>query len=125
LFSINERLVGQVTDSDYPGGEIGLYAENIENANTHVHFGNLTIREVKYSLKCQVLGGTLNVRTGPGKNNPQIGLLSEGDEVTALGRSANQWIKIVVEGSDQPGWVSYDDGLMSCTPSVDLFPIVE
>ena len=125
LFSINERLVGQVTDSDYPGGEIGFYAENVENANTHVHFGNLIVREVKYSLKCDVVGGTLYVRSGPGKNFAQIGLLSDGDSVTALGKSNNQWIKIVLEGSDEPGWVSYSEGFMTCTPTTDLFPVVD
>jgi hypothetical protein len=125
LFSINDQLVGQVTDSDYPGGEIGFYAENFENANTHVHYGNLTVREVKYSLKCDISGGTFNVRSGPGTNFAQTGLLSTGDSVTALGKSANMWIKIVVPGSDQPGWVSYDDGLMTCTPGVDLFPVVQ
>ena len=47
LFSINDRLVGQVTDADYPEGTVGLYAENIENTNTHVHFDTLTIRNLE------------------------------------------------------------------------------
>jgi hypothetical protein len=125
LFTINDQLVAQITDSDYPAGEIGFYAENIENANTHVHFGNLSVREAKYSLMCNVVGGTLYVRSGPGKTFAQTGLLSDGDTVKALGISPNNWIKIVVEGSDTPGWVSYSDGFMSCTPGVDLFPVVD
>src|SRR5688572_26506973 len=85
LFTINDQLVAQITDSDYPAGEIGFYAENLENANTHVHFGKLTVREAKYSLMCNVVGGTLYVRSGPGKTFAQIGLLSDGDTVKALG----------------------------------------
>ena len=124
-FYINNNPVAEVTDSDYPAGEIGFYAENIENVNTHIHFGELTVREVKYSYMCNVTGGTLNVRSGPGKTFAQIGLLSDGDTVKALGISSNNWIKIVLEGSDAPGWVSYSDGFMSCTPTVDFFPIVD
>jgi uncharacterized protein YgiM (DUF1202 family) len=69
-------------------------------------------------------GGTLYVRDGPGKTFAQTGVLSDGDTVEALGMSSNQWIKIVVEGNEQPGWVSYDDGFITCTPTVDLFPVV-
>jgi len=125
LFYINDKLVGQVTDTDYPEGAVGFYAENIENSTTHVHFNTLTIREVKFSMMCNILeGGTVNVRTGPSKTNPQIAILSGGDTVQAKGISSNQWIQIVVEGSNEPGWVSYSEGYMSCTPSVDVFPIV-
>ena len=66
----------------------------------------------------------MNVRTGPSKTNPQIAVLSSGDTVQALGKSPNNWIQIVVEGSNEPGWVSYSEGYMTCTPSVDLFPVV-
>ena len=125
LFSINDRLVGQVTDADYADGAVGLYAENIENTNTHVHFDTLTIRDVTFTLMCTISeGGTVNVRSGPSQTFPQTGLLSSGDTVKALGKSSNNWIQIVVEGSTEPGWVSYSDGYMSCTPSVDLFPVV-
>src|SRR5688572_6129053 len=98
LFSINDRLVGQVTDADYPEGSVGFYAENLENSNTHVHFNTLTIREVKLSFLCTISeGGTVNVRTGPSKTNPQIAVLSSGDTVQALGKSPGNWIQIVVE----------------------------
>jgi hypothetical protein len=125
LFSINDRLVGQVTDTDFPEGTVGLYAENIENTNTHVHFNTLTVREVNFSMTCTIPeGGTVYVRSGPSQTFPQIGVLSGGDTVQALGISSNQWIQIVVEGSDEPGWVSFFEGFITCTPSVDLFPIV-
>ena len=125
LFSINDRLVGQVTDADYPEGSVGLFAENITNTNTHVHFDTLTIRDVKFTLLCTISeGGTVYVRSGPSQTFPQTSLLSSGDTVKALGKSSNNWIQIEVEGTDEPGWVSYSAGYMSCTPSVDLFPIV-
>ena len=124
LFHINGQLVGQVSDAEYTGGEIGFYVESFDSANTHIHFDKLTIRDVELTLMCTVSSGTLNVRSGPGKTFSQTGILSDGDTVQALGISANQWVKVVLEGSDQPGWVSYDEGFMSCTPTVDLFPIV-
>ncbi len=125
LFSINDVLVGQLSDSEYPDGEIGFYTENLTNTNTHVHFDDLTVRSVKFALLCSINeGGTVNVRSGPGQANSTIGTLSSGDTVRALGKSSNNWIQIEVEGSNVPGWVSYGEGYMTCTPSVDLFPIV-
>ena len=72
--------------------------------------------------------------TGYGKNVPGsskcptykmvIDVTVDGDSVKALGISPNKWIKIVIDGSDKPGWVSYAEGFMSCTPTVDLFPVV-
>jgi Bacterial SH3 domain len=124
FFHINDRLVAQITDPDYAIGEVGFYAETLDSSNTHIHFDTFTIRELELALTCAVSSGTLYVRSGPGKTFAQMGILSDGDSVEALGISSNQWIKIVVEGSDEPGWVSYDDGFISCTPGVDLFPIV-
>jgi hypothetical protein len=125
LFHLNGQLIGQASDPDYTSGEIGFYVESFDSANTHIHFDKLTIRDVELTLTCTVSGGTLYVRSGPGKTYPQTGVLSDGDSVQALGISSNQWIKVVVEGSAEPGWVSYSDGFMSCAPTVDLFPIVD
>ena len=125
LFSINDQLVGQVTDSDYAEGTVGLYAENLTNTNTHVHFDTLTIRDVTFTLGCVINDGTFNVRSGPSKTFAQIGVLSTGATLVPLGVSPNrEWIQIKIEGSDTPGWISYSEGLMSCTPSVDLFPVI-
>jgi hypothetical protein len=124
LFHINDQMVGQVTDPDYASGEIGFYVESFDSANTHIHFNTFTLKNVELTLTCTVSGGTLYVRAGPGKTNAQISVLNDGDTVQALGISPNQWIKISVEGSDEPGWVSYSDGYLSCTPTVDLFPVV-
>ena len=125
LFHINDQLVGQATDPDYASGEVGLYAQSFDSTATHIHFNTFTIRDLKLDLMCTITeGGTVNVRTGPSKTYPQIAVLSSGDTVKALGKSPNQWIQIVVEGSDEPGWVSYSEGYMACTPTADLFPIV-
>ena len=124
LLHINDHLVGQVTDADYTGGELGFYVETFDATNTHIHFDDLKIQDLTLSLSCTVAEGTLYVRSGPSKTNPQIAVLSIGDVVQALGISPNRWIKIVVKGSDQPGWVSFSEGLLTCTPTVDLFPTV-
>ena len=124
LFHINDQLVGQTTDPDYASGEVGFYVESFDVPNVHIHFDHLTIRDVTLSLICSINEGTVYVRSGPGKTYPQTAILSSGDTVKALGISANQWIKIILEGNDNPGWVSYSEGYMSCTPTVDLFPTV-
>jgi hypothetical protein len=124
VFHLNDQLIGQATDADYASGEIGFYVESFDSSNTHIHFDKLTIRDLALDLMCSINGGTAYVRRGPGKTYAQIAVLSDGDTVKALGISPNQWIKIIVEGSNDPGWVSYSEGYMSCTPTVDLFPIV-
>jgi hypothetical protein len=124
LFHLNDRLLTQVTDSDYTSGETGFYVENFDAPNTHIHFDKLTIRDLTLSLMCNVHGGSVYLRSGPGKTHSQIALLSNGDSVEALGISPNRWVKIIVKGMETPGWVSYSEGYMSCTPTVDLFPIV-
>jgi hypothetical protein len=124
LFHINDKLVGQVTDADYAEGEIGFYAETFDATNIHIHFDKLTIQELTLSLSCSINGGTVYVRSGPGKTYSQIAVLSDGETVQAFGKSPNQWVKIAVKGSNTPGWVSYSEGYMSCTPDLSLFPTV-
>ena len=124
LFHINDELVGQATDPDYAGGEVGFYVESFDVPSVHIHFDKLTIRDLILDLVCNISGGTVYVRSGPGKTYSQIAVLSDGDTVQALGISPNQWIKIRMKGSNDPGWVSYSEGYMSCTPTVDLFPSV-
>jgi hypothetical protein len=43
FFHINDRLVGQITDSDYRGGQIGFYVQAFDSPATHIHFNHLTI----------------------------------------------------------------------------------
>ena len=129
LLHINDKLVGQASDTDYASGEVGFYAQSFDSTSTHIHYNTFTIRDLSLSLMCNILeGGTVNVRSGPSQSFPQIAVLSSGDIVQAKGISSNQWIQIVVEGSNEPGWVSWADPtirrIMSCTPSVDFFPII-
>jgi len=44
-FHINDRLVDQITDEDYSGGEIGFYVESFDSPNTHIHFDDLVVRK--------------------------------------------------------------------------------
>jgi SH3 domain-containing protein len=124
LFHLNDQLVAQATDPDYASGEIGFYVESFDSPNTHIHFDNLVIRDLALDLTCSVNGGTAYVRSGPSKTYPQTAVLSDGDTVKALGISPNKWVKIIMAGSDTPGWVSYSEGYMSCTPTIDLFPVI-
>src|SRR6266498_3727984 len=124
LFHINDKLVGQVTDSDYTSGEVGFYVESFDSPNTHVHFDTLTIRKFEVSVICNVNALTLNVRSGPGTGFPSSTFLSTGDVVEPIGRSTDdEWIKIKLDGSEDPGWVFNSSEFLSCTPSVELLPV--
>jgi SH3 domain-containing protein len=124
LLHINDHYVDPVTDASYAQGEVGLYAESLDNPKIHIHFDTFFIHELKLDLKCNISGDTVNVRSGPGTAFAQIALLNSGDAVDALGISSNQWIKIKLPGSNEPGWVSYSTSYMSCTPSLKLFPSI-
>jgi hypothetical protein len=45
FFHINDRLVEQITDPDYRGGQIGFYVQAFDSPATHIHFNHLTIRD--------------------------------------------------------------------------------
>jgi hypothetical protein len=125
FFHINDQLVGEVSDIAYKTGEVGLYTETIDSPHIRVHFDALTIRDLQLDLTCNITGGTFNVRTGPGKSFPQVAVLSAGAPLQPTGVSANrEWIQIKLQDSNDLGWVSFSEGFMSCTPSLDLFPIV-
>ena len=120
---INDHLAAPVTDTAYTSGQVGLYGESLDSPTVHIHYDTFTIRDLKLDLICSI-EGTVYVRSGPGKTYAQTAVLSDGDTVNALGKSPNLWIEIKVEGSDAPGWVSYSEGYMSCTPTVDIFPVI-
>jgi hypothetical protein len=126
LLYINDVQVDQVVDTSYANGEVGLYAENIDSPGVHIHFDKFTIEALKLSKTCSVPTGTVYVRSGPSTDYPQIAVLSSGDIVQAQGISPNQWVQIILAGSSEPGWVSYryEGGELSCTPSIDLFPVI-
>jgi hypothetical protein len=64
-FSINDQPVGQITDSDYATGEVGLYVQTFDVTAAHVHFDELTISPFEAHSCCDVKALTLNVRSGP------------------------------------------------------------
>ena len=125
LFHINDRLVGQVADPDYTGGEVGFYVESIDSPNIHIHFDTLTVRNLEVSVLCNFNAKSLYVRSGPGKRYTPIAVLSTGDTFEPFGLSADrEWIKIKVKGSEDPGWVFISESFMSCNAPIDFLPIV-
>jgi formylglycine-generating enzyme required for sulfatase activity len=46
-FFINDEPVTQVSDSDYPSGQMGFYVETFDETRAHVHFDTLTIRQLE------------------------------------------------------------------------------
>ena len=44
-FHINDRMVSQVTDSEYASGEVGYYTQTFDSPNIHIHFDALSIRK--------------------------------------------------------------------------------
>jgi Bacterial SH3 domain len=125
LLYINDHPAGQVTDASYPSGEVGLYAETLDNPKVHIHNDTFTVRDLQLDLACTINGGTFNVRTGPGKSFPQVAVLSAGVPLEPMGVSPNrEWIQIKLKDNNDLGWVSFSEGFMSCTPSLELFPVV-
>jgi hypothetical protein len=125
VFHINDKIVGQVTDSSYTNGEVGLYVESFDSTETHIHFDTLTVRNFEVSVICNVNALTMNVRNGPGTNFPSSVFLKQGDTAEPVGRTTDsQWLKIKVAGSESDGWVFNSAGFLSCTPSVELLPVV-
>jgi hypothetical protein len=47
---INDHLVGEVSDADYASGEVGMFAQTIDNSAIHIHFDELTIRNLGTGL---------------------------------------------------------------------------
>jgi hypothetical protein len=124
-FRINDQVVGQVIDSDYASGEVGLYVQTFDSANAHVHFDELTIRKFEVHIVCNVNALTLNVRSGPGTEFSSFTFLSKDDIVDPLGRTPDgKWIKIRLKDSDKSGWVFNSAEFISCNGAIDLLPVI-
>ena len=52
-----------------------------------------------------VTGSTVNVRSGPGTDNPVVTQVQLGDAAEVLGQFAG-WVEIKPAGTDQVGWIS-------------------
>jgi hypothetical protein len=126
LFHINDKLVTQVTDPDYPAGEVGFYVESFDSQNTHIHFDKLTVREVEVSLICDVRALALNVRSGPSTTFSSTHFLTSGDTVEPVGISPDgQWLKIEVKDNPDGGWIFNSPGFLTCNASPELLPVTQ
>ena len=125
FFYINDKLVGQVSDSDYAAGEVGLYVQTVDSPGAHIHFDDIKIQEFKASLSCNVNALTLNVRSGPSTSFASFAFLKSGDKVEPLGRTSDAtWIRIKVEGSENEGWVFNSDEFITCDGDIKLLPVL-
>ena len=122
-FSINDKLVSQVTDSDYADGEVGFYVQTFDATNAHIHFDELDIKTYEAPLICDIKAQTMFVRDGPGTGYASSKFLSRGDTVEPLGRSGDgDWLLIGLDGNEQ-GWIFNSEGYLSCNASVDTLPV--
>ena len=126
-FHINGRLVSRVHDPDYAGGEVGFVVETFDGPRAHIHYDDLTIREVEAPpVLCTVMVGLLNIRYGPGiAFTPPIDVLSEGTRLEPLARNPDAlWIQVWVPESGQTGWVRATSSYVSCDVSVVELPAI-
>jgi uncharacterized protein YgiM (DUF1202 family) len=124
---INDRLVAQISDSDYASGEIGFYVQTFDGKQAHIHFDELTISDFEAPSLCKVIvtGTGLNLRGGPGSTSPFIVSLPAGETLEPLGHSLDgNWLNVRVEATAQTGWVSSSDKFVSCNRDSSLLPII-
>ena len=55
VLHINDTVVARVIDDSYAQGDIGFFVENFDESLAHVHFDDLTIREVDMGLDPSIL----------------------------------------------------------------------
>jgi hypothetical protein len=123
-FHINDQLVGQVSDSDYAGGEVGFFVQTLDAPNVHIHFDDVAIQSFEASPACTVKALALNVRNGPGTKFASFTFLSQGDALQSIARTADgQWIKVRLEDSGETGWVFNSSTFVSCSTDTNLLPI--
>ena len=125
FFHINDQEVGQVSDADYAGGQVGFLVETQDSPRAHIHYGTTTIREVETpQLVCTVSTGALNVRSGPSLASNAIMVVQRGARLEPLARSGDgYWINVRVESGNQVGWVSSAPGLTACNVPVGDLPV--
>jgi hypothetical protein len=124
---INDRLVAEVSDGDYPNGEVGFYVQTLDIPQAHVHFDEFTISEFEAPTLCKVVstGSGLNLRKGPGSSSPVIVSVPAAEVLEPLGHSLDGvWLNIRVQASGQVGWVSSSDKFVSCNTDISRLPII-
>ena len=123
-FYINEQLVTQVSDPDYASGEVGFFVQTFDAPNVHIHFDDLIIKNFEALAACSVKALALNVRTGPGTEFASFTFLAQGAALQPIARSVDgQWIKVRLEGSEEPGWVFNSTSFVSCSTDTNLLPV--
>ncbi len=124
---INDRLVAQISDSDYADGEVGFYVQTFDGKQAHIHFDELTISDFEAPSLCNVIviGTGLNLRGGPSSTSPFIVSLPAGEPLEPLGHSLDgNWLNVRVEATAQTGWVNSSDKFVSCNRDISLLPII-
>ena len=75
-------------------------------------------------LVCQIVAAQVNVRSGPATTFRVLGALTDGDQVTPLGRSADsQWLQVQTAQLGS-GWLSSNQSLVRCTSDIGLLPLI-
>ena len=71
-------------------------------------------------LVCQIVAAQVNVRSGPATTFRVLGVLTDGDQVTPLGRSADsQWLQVQTARLGN-GWLSSNQTIVRCTSDIAL-----
>ncbi|NTU56141.1 MAG: SH3 domain-containing protein [Anaerolineales bacterium] len=123
-FSINDQVVGRVTDADYASGEVGFFVQSFDVPNVHIHFDELTITPLELSVTCEVRAQALNVRSGPGTDHSSSAFLKAGETVEPIGRTAGgEWLLIALDADDNQSWVFNSAGFLTCNEAVDALPV--
>ena len=124
-FSINDKVVGQVTDADYASGEVGFFVQSLDVTAVHIHFDELTVKPLVLVVICDVRAQTLRVRSGPGTDYSSSVYLKSGETVQPIGRSEDgDWLLIAVDADNNKSWVFSSPQYLTCNESLDGLPIV-
>ena len=121
------REFGYASDAGYTSGEIGLYVETFDSPRAHIHFDELTIREVDApQWTCNVVVSSVNMRRGPSTAFIPVQILIRGDIFEALGRSSDgQWIRAQAIDGNKQGWVYYYPEFITCNVPATELPVVQ
>jgi hypothetical protein len=127
IFHINGEMVAQARDGDYASGEVGFYVQSLDNTKTHIHFDNITIRNVEApQFLCSVVVQSVNLRSGPGKDFRRLITLLLGDQFEPLGRTQDGlWIQARLRESNLEGWVANDRDYAICNLTIQDLPASE
>ncbi|MFN8386505.1 MAG: SH3 domain-containing protein [Anaerolineales bacterium] len=123
-FSINDKVVSQLTDADYASGEVGFFVQSFDVTAVHIHFEEITIKPLKLVVICDVRAQVLRVRSGPGTDYSSPVYLKSGETVQPIGRSADgDWLLIAVDADNNKSWVYSSAQYLTCNESLDGLPI--